>query len=97
MAEQTGTLSASSDTFSGMGQKISEAHREVLDTFRDQWQILQDGPSAVDSFKRFVGAVDWSERWIVAILCFHFVLLSSLLIWRRNTMYHTTVFFCSST
>ncbi|PSC68459.1 Transmembrane 18 isoform B [Micractinium conductrix] len=84
----------------GVSQQVGEVREQlagamdvVLDDLRQKWRELSGGPSVTEGLKRFVAAVDWSERWIQGLLAFHCLLLIFVVAFRRLPGVHAAVFF----
>lgn len=43
-------------------QGLDSAAQEALAEIRTRWRQMNQGPGAIESFKGFVAAVDWSVR-----------------------------------
>ncbi|PRW60822.1 Transmembrane 18 [Chlorella sorokiniana] len=64
----------------------------LLADLRQKWAELSGGPSMTEGLRRFIAAVDWSERWIQALLAFHLTLLILVVALRRVPGFHFAVF-----
>ncbi|KAI8110120.1 hypothetical protein M9435_001799 [Picochlorum sp. BPE23] len=74
-------------------ETVVDAHNDVIAEFSKIWnQLVVGGPSMVQDFTAFIRAIDWSERWIQAILAVQACILLTLIIFRNNMVVQNTIF-----
>eukprot|EP00615_Pteridomonas_danica_P009396 CAMPEP_0114351094 /NCGR_PEP_ID=MMETSP0101-20121206/16905_1 /TAXON_ID=38822 ORGANISM="Pteridomonas danica, Strain PT" /NCGR_SAMPLE_ID=MMETSP0101 /ASSEMBLY_ACC=CAM_ASM_000211 /LENGTH=191 /DNA_ID=CAMNT_0001490757 /DNA_START=1 /DNA_END=572 /DNA_ORIENTATION=- len=75
---------------SGMGDVLNTLHEQV-------YQMAKDSGNAPKNFREdveaFVAAVDWSEKWIQALLITHVLLWIVTIITRKNFTWQCCTFF----
>lgn len=75
-------------SFEDLFEQVSGLIRE----FRYQHQEITRGKGPSQLFSEFIAAIDWSERWIQAILATHVFLLVTVLWFRKNSAVQIAVF-----
>lgn len=79
-------------------ESVVDAHNDVIAEFSKIWnQLVVGGPSMIQDFTEFIRAIDWSERWIQAILAVQACILLTLIIFRNNMIVQNTIFALSGT
>lgn len=79
-------------------ETVVDAHNDVIAEFSKIWnQLVVNGPSMIQDFTEFIRAIDWSERWIQAILAVQACILLTLIIFRNNMAVQNTIFALSGT
>ncbi|KAI8106746.1 hypothetical protein M9434_001400 [Picochlorum sp. BPE23] len=74
-------------------ETVVDAHNDVIAEFSKIWnQLVVSGPSMIQDFTEFIRAIDWSERWIQAILAVQACILLTLIIFRNNMVVQNTIF-----
>ena len=72
---------------------------DVQHAFKDirrQLAEAQGGESLWTHVREFIAAIDWSERWIQAIVGAHAITLLAVITWRRNVAMQLCVFGCAA-
>jgi len=70
--------------------------RQVLGPVKQAWrEMLEDRPW--EGVMHFLHAVDWRERWLVALLLAQLALFVSVVALRRSTAYLSAVFCAGGT
>ena len=80
---------------SQMFSSLDEVMTQFGDTVKEmqrQFKDIQRGKDPLTLLREFVGAIDWSERWIQAIVVLHLALLATTIWHRRNMLVQLTVF-----
>jgi transmembrane protein 18 len=80
---------------SGIASSFETAFEQVsglIREFKYQHQELTRGRPPTQLVGDFVAAIDWSERWIHAILFTHLLLLVILILYRKNSAVQIAVF-----
>ncbi|KAI5075643.1 hypothetical protein GOP47_0009719 [Adiantum capillus-veneris] len=76
--------------------QIAALIEEVTAEIRKQWVTSSPGtPSVKDSLLAFFNAVDWTEPWLISLLCFHLVVLFITIKTRKNNNIQTGIFFAA--
>lgn len=79
-------------------ESVVDAHNDVVAEFSKIWsQLIISGPSMIQDFTEFIRAIDWSERWIQAILTVQTCILLTLILFRNNMIVQNSIFAMSGT
>ena len=73
-------------------QDVFEHFKQSIAGMQEQIQQHSGGQSLRALVSDFVNAIDWSERWIQAIIATHIVLLGASIIWRRSMAVQLSIF-----
>ncbi|GAQ82535.1 hypothetical protein KFL_001140230 [Klebsormidium nitens] len=73
--------------------EITAILEHVTGEVRKKFQEMSDGGSIKDSILAFVHAVDWTEPWILALICAHMLLFFVAIFTRRRNNLQFVLFF----
>ncbi|CAM6097163.1 unnamed protein product [Calypogeia fissa] len=73
--------------------ELLDLFENVTESMRQQWKEMSGEGSIFDTILAFVHAVDWTEPWLIGLMCFHVGLLGLAIFTRKNNTSQMILFF----
>ncbi|GMH39695.1 hypothetical protein BSKO_07593 [Bryopsis sp. KO-2023] len=64
----------------------------IVNELKQKWKEFNDEQPFLDVVMGFVHAVDWTEPWIIGLICTHVLLLVSVIVFRSRTTFQSLLF-----